>query len=172
MPPRRWAPAPEFLDQLMAIATAPWAAPVSLRALAESQPPDVERGRLRYPRSERARELPEPYLRAMDKQQASIANFAAILTAPAQFVPRLEASVLRLESTWWRGRDSRSIRFERAEPGGPAQRVQCNRAASPSAAGPAGSRSPWSTTCRSQWWSCCGWIRRPRGSAGPPSRRS
>ena len=54
--------------------------------------------------SERARELPEPYLRALDKQQASIDNFAAILTDPAQFVPRLEASLLRLESTWWRGR--------------------------------------------------------------------
>ena len=115
MPPRRWAPAPEFLDQLLAMATAPWAAPVSLRALAESQPPDVERGRLRYPRSERARELPESYLRALDKQQASIDNFAAILTDPAQFVPRLEASLLRLESTWWRGRDSRSIRFEREQ---------------------------------------------------------
>ena len=51
----------------------------------------------------------------MDKQQASIDNFAAILTDPAQFVPRLEASVLRLESTWWRGRDSRSIRFEREQ---------------------------------------------------------
>ena len=77
--------------------------------------PDVERGRLRYPPSERARELPEPYLRALDKQQASIDNFSAILTNPAQFVPRLEASLLRLESTWWRGRDSRSIRFEREQ---------------------------------------------------------
>lgn len=115
MPPRRWAPTPEFLDQLLALTTAPWAAPVTLRALAESDPPDVERDRLRYPRTERARELPEPYLRALDKQQASIDNFAAILTDPAQFVPRLEASLLRLESTWWRGRDSRSIRFEREQ---------------------------------------------------------
>jgi len=115
MPPRRWAPAPEFLDQLLAMTTAPWAAPVSLRALAESRPPDVERGRLRYPSSERVRELPQSYMRALDKQQASIDNFSAILTDPSQFVPPLEASLLRLESTWWRGRDSRSIRFEREQ---------------------------------------------------------
>jgi hypothetical protein len=115
MPPRRWNPGPEYLDQLLTMATAPWAAPVSLRALAESQPPDVERDRLRYPRSQRVRELPEPYLKALDKQQASIDNFAGILTDPAQFVPRLENALLRLESTWWRGRDSRSIRFEREQ---------------------------------------------------------
>jgi hypothetical protein len=116
MPPRRWDPTPEFLDQLLTMATAPWAAPVSLRALADSVPPDVERARLRYPRSQRARELPEPYLRALDKQRASIANFAGILTDPSQFVPRLENALLRLESTWWRGRESsRSIRFEREQ---------------------------------------------------------
>ena len=137
MPPRRWAPAPEFLDQLLAMTTAPWAAPVSLRALAESQPPDVERGRLRYPRSERARELPESYLRALDKQQASIDNFAAILTDPAQFVPRLEASLLRLESTWWRGRDSRSIRFEREQ-----DHLVALRSAGPGAAGQLHLRQP------------------------------
>ena len=68
------------------------------------------------PGRERARELPEPYLRALDKQQASIDNFAGILTDPAQFVPRLEDALLRLESTWWRGRDSRRrIRFEREQ---------------------------------------------------------
>ena len=116
MPPRRWDPTPEFLDQLMTMATAPWAAPVSLPTLAASVPPDVERARLRYPRSQRARELPEPYLRALDKQQAGIDNFAGIFTDPSPFVPRLENGLLRLESTWWRGRDSsRSIRFEREQ---------------------------------------------------------
>ncbi|MDQ1600951.1 MAG: hypothetical protein QOD68_2425 [Actinomycetota bacterium] len=116
MPPRRWDPTPEFLDQLMTMATAPWAAPVGLPTLAASVPPDVERARLRYPRSQRARELPEPYLRALDKQQAGIDNFAGILTDPFPFVPRLENGLLRLESTWWRGREnSRSIRFEREQ---------------------------------------------------------
>jgi hypothetical protein len=115
MPPRRWDPTPEFLDQLLTMTTAPWAAPVSLPALAASVAPDVERARLRYPRSQRARELPVPYLRALDKQQASIDNFAGILSDPSPFVPRLENALLRLESTWWRGRDSRSIRFEREQ---------------------------------------------------------
>jgi hypothetical protein len=68
---------------------------------------------LRYPRAQRARELPDSYVRALDVQQGSIENFAAILTDPTRFVPRLDAALLRLESTWWRGRDQRSIRFGR-----------------------------------------------------------
>jgi hypothetical protein len=115
MPPRRWDPSQEFLDQLLAMAAAPWAAPVSLHGLADSPPPDVERGKLVYPRSQRAVELPEPYLRALDTQEASIDNFAGILTDPSQFVPPLKTALLRLESTWWRLRDSRSIRFGREQ---------------------------------------------------------
>jgi Family of unknown function (DUF6049) len=114
MPPRRWDPSQEFLDQLQAMSVAPWAAPVSLRALAESRPPEVDRSRLRYPRAQRAQELPESYLLALDVYGTSITTFGGILTDPTPLVPRLQLSLLRLESSWWRDRDSaRGIRLDR-----------------------------------------------------------
>jgi hypothetical protein len=110
MPPRRWAPSQQFLDQLTTVAQAPWAAPVGLRSLAGTAPPEVDRGRLHYPAAERRAELPESYLRSLDVMQGSISNFAAILTDRTQLVPGLDSSVRRLESSWWRGREARSNR--------------------------------------------------------------
>ena len=113
MPPRRWDPPQQFLDQLETLASARWVAPVSLRALAASDPPQVDRGRLRYPASQRRAELPDTYLTALNALQESISNFAAVLTDRTQLVPGLESSRLRLESSWWRDRPSRSIRLDR-----------------------------------------------------------
>jgi hypothetical protein len=104
MPPRRWDPSQEFLDQLAPVASAPWAAPMSLRALAETAPPEVDRGPLHYPAAERRVELPGAYLKGIADMKDSISNFAAVLTDKTQMVPGLQASVLRLESTYWRGR--------------------------------------------------------------------
>ncbi len=122
MPPRRWDPPQEYLDQLVDVAPAPWAAPVSLRELAAAAPPEVDRGRLRYPRAERRAELPVPYLRALDSLHGKIDNFAGVLTDPNQLVPGtstllvpgMESSLRRLESSWWRGSDAaRGIRLDR-----------------------------------------------------------
>jgi hypothetical protein len=116
MPPRRWDPSQEFLDQLAPVASAPWTTPRSLRALADTPPPEVDRGRLNYPPAERRAELPATYLKGIAAMKDSISNFAAILTDKTQMVPGLEASVLRLESTYWRGRvDSGSNRKAREE---------------------------------------------------------
>jgi hypothetical protein len=122
MPPRRWDPPQEFLDQLADLASAPWAAPVSLRVLAATDPPEVDRGRLRYPRAQSRTELPVIYLRALDTQHGKIDNFAGVLTDPNQpvpgtgtpLIPGMENSLRRLESSWWRGRDdARGIRLDR-----------------------------------------------------------
>ena len=105
MPPRRWAPSPVFLDRLVTTGAADWSSPESLRTLATTPPPEVDRSRLRYPASERRAQLPAAYLSSIASLKDSIANFASILTDQTQLVPGLTSSVLRLESAYWRGRD-------------------------------------------------------------------
>ncbi len=116
MPPRRWDPSQGYLDQLVAQTQAPWAAPVSLREMAGDTPPEVDRTRLRYPGRERRAELPEASLRAMDTFRSGIATLAGILTDRTRLVPGLQASHLRLTSTYWRGRsEARARRFFREQ---------------------------------------------------------
>jgi len=116
MPPRRWSPSQTYLDQLVAVGGAAWAAPVSLRELAADPLPEVDRARLRYPRAERAAELSESSLRALDTYRSKTALFASILTDKTRLVPGLQASHLRLASTYWRGRaETRVIRFNREQ---------------------------------------------------------
>ena len=117
MPPRRWDPDQVFLDRLVAVVgQAPWTAATPLRALAQSTPPELDRQPLRYPRPERAAELPRDYLRALETMHASTALLTAVLADPqtSDLVEDFERSVLLLESTWWRGRDaSRANRLDR-----------------------------------------------------------
>jgi hypothetical protein len=109
------------LDQLVRVGQAPWAAPVTLRELAAAEPPEVDRGPLRYPAAQRRAQLPDSYLSAVRAMEADIDNFSAVLTDPDQpvpgssvlLIPGLQMSQHRLESSWWRGRDSRSIRLDR-----------------------------------------------------------
>jgi hypothetical protein len=116
MPPRRWNPSQAFLDQLVAVGPAAWAAPVSLRELAADPLPEVDRAPLRYPRAERRAELRESSLRALDTYRSKIALFASILTDRTRLVPGLQSSHLRLASTYWRGRaEARGIRFSREQ---------------------------------------------------------
>jgi hypothetical protein len=113
-PPRRWDPSQPYLDRLATVgAQAPWTAPVSLTQLAESEPPEVDRASLRYPRLQKRHELPVPYLRAVREMHTSINVFSAILTEPERLVPDLDLAVLRLESSWWRDRLSRVNRVAR-----------------------------------------------------------
>lgn len=114
MPPRRWDPDPAYLDRLAGIGSqAPWMAPVSLRLLAASEPPEVDRKPLSYPRRERRRELPDTYLTALSGMHTAINLFAAVLTDREQLVPEMRRSVLLLESSWWRGRADRANRLDR-----------------------------------------------------------
>jgi len=116
MPPRRWSPSQTYLDQLVAVGSAAWAAPVSLRELAADPLPEVDRARLRYPRAERVAELSESSMRALDTYRSKTALFASILTDKTRLVPGLQASHLRLASTYWRGRvEARVIRFNREQ---------------------------------------------------------
>lgn len=114
MPPRRWDPSQAFLDRLVTLAAAPWQAPVGLATLAATPPPEVDRGRLTYPRSAARAQLPAAYLTGVTELASEINNFAAILTDRTQLVPGLETSVRRLESSAWRGREEeRNIRKDR-----------------------------------------------------------
>lgn len=106
MPPRRWAPSQPFLDQLVSVAQAPWAAPVSLRELSADEPPEVDRTPLTYPATERRAELPETWLTALDRFRSHTALLSSILTDRTQLIPGLQASLRRLESSYWRGRDT------------------------------------------------------------------
>ncbi len=105
-PPRRWDPPQEFLDRLVAgTAGASWMTGTSLADMRNAPVAEVERRGVRYPASERAHELSAPYLTALGSQHSRISTFAAVLTKPEQIVPSLETGLLRLESTWWRGRE-------------------------------------------------------------------
>jgi len=113
-PPKRWDPDPVFLDRLVAVgAQAPWMAPVSLRVLAGTDPPAVDRQRLQYPAGQRRRELPGTYLTAVAGMHTSINLLSAVLTDREQLVPELQRSALLLESAWWRGREARANRLAR-----------------------------------------------------------
>jgi hypothetical protein len=113
-PPRRWDPSAEYLDRLAdGGAQAPWMAPVPLGQLAATEPPEVDREPLRYPAAQRRLELPRTYRTALEGTHTSINVFSAILTDRTQLVPDLNRAVLRLESSWWRGRASRVNRLAR-----------------------------------------------------------
>lgn len=112
-PPRRWDPDQAYLDRLVEVTTqAPWAAPVGLGDLVASEPPEVDREPLQYPAEQRQLELPASYLSALEGMHTSINVFSGILTDRTQLVPELNRSVLQLESTWWRGRETRSNRLK------------------------------------------------------------
>ena len=113
MPPRRWDPDEAFLDRLVATADAPWTASVPLRTLAQTAPPEIDRKPLAYPSTQRRRELPALYLRALDAMHTSISLLGAILTDPTELIPEFDRSVTLLGSSWWRGRPSRVNRLDR-----------------------------------------------------------
>lgn len=111
-PPRRWDPPPEFLDRLVrGTASASWMSGTSLSAMSSAPPAEVERRPVHYPASQRRGELPAPYLTALRSQHDSIAVFSGVLTDPDALVTDLDKAVLRLESSWWRGREIRVNRL-------------------------------------------------------------
>jgi hypothetical protein len=116
-PPRRWDPPQVFLDRLVAgTSAASWMTGTSLSGMRTAPTAEVERRGLRYPASERRRELPAPYLTALGSQHSRISTFAAVLSKPDAIVPGLEEGLLRLESTWWRGRDEGRVnRYSREQ---------------------------------------------------------
>ena len=111
-PPRRWSPPAALLERVVDVSLqAPWLSPVAVSDLRASPPPEIDRERIRYPRSVRRNELPPAYLDAVRDVHTRIATFAAVLVEPDSLVPALDAAVLGLESTWWRNRDARTSRL-------------------------------------------------------------
>jgi Family of unknown function (DUF6049) len=116
-PPRRWDPPQEFLDRLVAgTSAASWMTGTSLAGMRSAPTAEVERRGVHYPAAERAHELSAPYLTALGSQHSRISTFAAVLSKPELIVPNLETGLLRLESTWWRGREEDRVnRFFREQ---------------------------------------------------------
>ena len=145
MPPRRWDPAPEFLDQLVTLATGAVGGAGAACAALAAEPAAGRRARpgCATPGPQRARELPEPYLRG-----AGQAARPASTTSPASSPTRPRSC------PGWRPRCCGWSRPGGAAATQPVDRLEreqdhlvtcaagsgCSRAASPSAAGPAGSR--------------------------------
>ena len=114
MPPRRYDPDPAFLERVAStLEQASWLQPISLAGLAATPPPEIDRQPLRYPRQQRAAELPRSYLRAIHAMHESVAVFADVLSDPSVYIPRLERAILLVESHWWRGRNARANRLAR-----------------------------------------------------------
>jgi hypothetical protein len=116
-PPRRWDPPQEFLDRLVAGASAAsWLTGTTLSGMRTAAPAEVERRALHYPAAERKRELSDSYVTALRSQHAKISVFAEVLTQPEKIVPDLDLGLLRLTSTWWRGREEdRANRYYREQ---------------------------------------------------------
>ena len=113
-PPRRWSPDATFLGRLVAGASAaPWLGPVSLDEMLDRRPAEVDRGKLVYPRAQRAGELSATYLAALQDMSTDVTTFAAVLTDPEREREKYEAALLRLDSSWWRRRPSRVAQLTR-----------------------------------------------------------
>ncbi|MDQ1627861.1 MAG: hypothetical protein QOI54_1605 [Actinomycetota bacterium] len=113
-PPRRWDPPQAFLDRLVAgAASAPWISGTSLATMRSASPGEVERRGVHYPASRRRAELPRSYLAAVKTQHERIRLFLGVLPPAdrAAVQPNLHTSVFRLESSWWRGRETRVNRI-------------------------------------------------------------
>jgi hypothetical protein len=114
-PPRRWNPSQEFLDRLLTgISSAAWMSGATLSDMRAAPAAEVERRTVRYPKAVQTHELPGPYLTALKSQHRNNNVFNGVLADRAnraRIMPALTAGLLRLESSWWRGRDERVNRL-------------------------------------------------------------
>jgi hypothetical protein len=110
-PPTRWDPPQAFLDRLVTgLSDATWLTGTSLDEMRASSPGEVERRPVRYPPGARRAELPRAYLSAVRSQHARIDLYGKVIDGRdprrTAVLSNLDKSVLRLESTWWHGRDN------------------------------------------------------------------
>lgn len=111
-PQRRWNPKPRFAEHLLDwTAHAPWMKDIPLNEVEKA--PAAPRTFTGYPVGYERYELGETYLQHVEEIAAQANRFAGIVEAPAGGRPvnPYERSVLRMESTYWRGRDRRARSF-------------------------------------------------------------
>lgn len=103
-PSRRWAPPAAYAAALLSsTGKVPWIEPVSLQQVATSPVYDkVQREPLRYPATERARQLHRSYLDRVAAVQRRVDAFAAILPPGDAQARAFDNGVLRLLSSAWR----------------------------------------------------------------------
>ncbi len=113
-PPTRWDPPQSYLDRLVTgLSDATWLTGTSLEQMRASAPGEVERRPVRYPPSARRAELPRAYLAAVRSQHARIDLYGKVIDGRdprrTAVLSNLDKSLLRLESTWWRGRPDERV---------------------------------------------------------------
>jgi hypothetical protein len=114
-PQRRWNPKPEFAENLLNwTAKAPWLKDVPLSSLEKAAP--ERRTFTGYPVGYERYELGDTYLKNVEQIAARAARFASIFDRQAGQLPAnaYERAVLRMESTYWRGRDRRARSFRQS----------------------------------------------------------
>lgn len=112
VPQRRWNPKPKFAEHLLDwTAHAPWLKDIPLSEV-EKAPP-TRRTFTGYPVGYERYELGETYLDHVEEIAARANRFAGIIETPdgGRPVNPYERSILRMESTYWRGRDRRARSF-------------------------------------------------------------
>ncbi|MGH3390792.1 MAG: DUF6049 family protein, partial [Actinomadura sp.] len=109
-PQRRWNPDQRFAENLLSYTTkAQWLRAAPLADVEKAAP--TQRTFTGYPGSNERRELGGTYLRNVREVATTALRFSGIFDPP---VNAYERAVLRMESSWWRGRDRQARAFRQS----------------------------------------------------------
>lgn len=101
-PPRRWDPDPGTATALLTgYASAPWIEPITATELLAIEAPAGDHGDPVSPEDARLAELPADHLAAVADLGHRVAEFATVLSEPADLVNSYSAALLRALSTAW-----------------------------------------------------------------------
>jgi hypothetical protein len=113
--PRDWNPNPAVVSRVLGeVSRAPWVQLQPAAALLADQPSPVDRGGLQYPAKARTAELPARAVNAVVSTEASVEEFAPVLTRPQALLPTLQRQAVSLVSAAWRGHDPAELAVARA----------------------------------------------------------
>lgn len=113
--PRDWDPNPAVVSRVLTeVSRAPWAQLQSVDSLLSDHPSPVRQTELQYPSRARSAELPEPTVRAVIDSQASVEEFAPVLTKPQELLPGLQRQAVSLVGAAWRGHSLAELAAARA----------------------------------------------------------
>lgn len=101
-PPRRWDPDPGTATALLTgYATAPWIEPITATELSAIEAPAGDHDDPVSPEDARLAELPADHLDAVADLRQRVAEFATVLSEPADLVNSYSTASLRAQSTAW-----------------------------------------------------------------------
>jgi hypothetical protein len=113
--PRDWNPNPMIVSRVLGeVSRAPWVQVQPVNALLTDRPSPVHRTGLQYPAKARTAELPEQAVNAVVGTQASVEEFAPVLTKPQELLPTLQQQAVSLVGAAWRGNGPAELAEARA----------------------------------------------------------